>query len=98
MEAAHDRRRARALLHEAASAFATRSFGFAVTARLYRHLTGDRAHDFAAFDRPDARFLDGARAWPSVEPAIDFTSTGMLAFALRARHLAAPQLRPERWR
>jgi len=24
------------------------------------------------------------RAWPSVEPAIDFTSTGMLAFALAA--------------
>jgi endoglucanase len=29
-----------------------------------------------------ARFLDDVRAWPSVEPAIDFTSTGMLAFAL----------------
>jgi endoglucanase len=146
---------------------ATRSFGFAATARLYRRLTGDRAYDafgtaqrnwalganawgttfvigegtvfpncpqhqvanlagsltggrrvlvgavvngpngaenfedigipdgaracpvdgrnrFAAFDRPDARFLDDVRAWPSVEPAIDFTSTGMLAFALSA--------------
>ena len=32
----------------------------------------------------DARYLDDVRAWPSVEPAIDFTSTGMLAFALAA--------------
>jgi endoglucanase len=30
------------------------------------------------------RFLDDVRAWPSVEPAIDFTSTGTLAFALAA--------------
>jgi hypothetical protein len=30
------------------------------------------------------RFLDDVRAWPSVEPAMDFTSTGMLAFALAA--------------
>jgi len=148
---------------------ATRTFGYAATARLYRRLTGDRAYDafgtaqrnwalganawgttfvigegtvfphcpqhqvanlagsltggrrvlvgavvngpngaenfedigipdgaracpvdgrnrFAAFDRPDARFLDDVRAWPSVEPAIDFTSTGMLAFALAAGH------------
>jgi endoglucanase len=143
---------------------ATRTFGFAATARIYRRLTGDRAYDafgtrqrswalganawgttfvigegsvfphcpqhqvanlagsltggrrvlvgavvngpngaenfedigipdgaracpvdgrnrFAAFDRADARYLDDVRAWPSVEPAIDFTSTGMLAFA-----------------
>jgi endoglucanase len=148
---------------------ATRTFGYAATARLYRRLTGDRAYDafgtaqrnwalganawgttfvigegtvfphcpqhqvanlagsltggrrvlvgavvngpngaenftdlgipdgaracpvdgrnrFAAFDRRDARFLDDVRAWPSVEPAIDFTSTGMLAFALTAHH------------
>jgi hypothetical protein len=146
---------------------ATRTFGYAATARLYRRLTGDRAYDafgtaqrnwalganawgttfvigegtvfphcpqhqvanlagsltggrhvvvgavvngpngaenfedlgipdgaracpvdgrnrYAAFDRPDARFLDDVRAWPSVEPAIDFTSTGMLSFALAA--------------
>ncbi|HVD15409.1 MAG TPA: glycoside hydrolase family 9 protein [Actinomycetota bacterium] len=44
----------------------------------------DGVNRFAAFDRPDARFLDDVRAWPSVEPAIDFTSTGMLAFALAA--------------
>jgi hypothetical protein len=31
-----------------------------------------------------ARVLDDVQAWPSVEPAIDFTSTGMLAFALAA--------------
>jgi hypothetical protein len=31
--------------------------------------------------RVDARFLDDVRAWPSAEPAIDFTSTGMLALA-----------------
>jgi endoglucanase len=43
---------------------------------------------FAAFDRPDARYLDNVRAWPSVEPAIDFTSTGMLAFALEATGFA----------
>jgi hypothetical protein len=44
----------------------------------------DGRNRFGAFDRPDARFLDDVRAWPSVEPAIDFTSTGMLAFALAA--------------
>jgi endoglucanase len=44
----------------------------------------DGRNRFAAFDRPDARLLDDVRAWPSVEPAIDFTSTGMLAFALTA--------------
>jgi hypothetical protein len=44
----------------------------------------DGRNRFAPFDRPDARFLDDVRAWPSVEPAIDFTSTGMLAFALSA--------------
>jgi endoglucanase len=44
----------------------------------------DGVNRFAAFDRPDARFLDDVQAWPSVEPAIDFTSTGMLAFALAA--------------
>ena len=44
----------------------------------------DGRNRFAAFDRTDARYLDDVRAWPSVEPAIDFTSTGMLAFALTA--------------
>jgi hypothetical protein len=45
----------------------------------------DGRNRFAAFDRADARYLDDVRAWPSVEPAIDFTSTGMLAFALMSR-------------
>ncbi|GAA2624804.1 glycoside hydrolase family 9 protein [Dactylosporangium fulvum] len=39
---------------------------------------------FAAFDRTDARFLDDVRAWPSVEPAIDFTATAALALSLTA--------------
>jgi len=37
---------------------------------------------FAAYDTADARYLDDVRAWPSSEPAIDFTSTAMLAFGL----------------
>jgi hypothetical protein len=45
-------------------------------------MPGGRPQPVRPFDRPDARFLDDVRAWPSVEPAIDFTSTGMLAFAL----------------
>lgn len=45
----------------------------------------DGANPFAAFDTPQARFLDDVRAWPSVEPAIDFTATGMLALTLAAR-------------
>ena len=52
-------------------------------ANLAGSLTGGR-NRFGAFDRLDARFLDDVRAWPSVEPAIDFTSAGMLAFALAA--------------
>ncbi|HCT78201.1 MAG TPA: hypothetical protein DGT23_16825 [Micromonosporaceae bacterium] len=42
----------------------------------------DGVNKFAAFDRTDARYLDDVRAWPSSEPAIDFTSTAMLALAL----------------
>ncbi len=45
----------------------------------------DGANPFAAFDTAEARYLDDVRAWPSSEPAIDFTSTGMLAFALSGR-------------
>jgi len=45
----------------------------------------DGGNRFAAFDTPESRFLDDVQAWPSVEPAIDFTATGMLAFALTAR-------------
>jgi endoglucanase len=45
----------------------------------------DGENRFAPFDTGDARFLDDVRAWPSVEPALDFTATGALALALTAR-------------
>jgi endoglucanase len=45
----------------------------------------DGENRFAAFDTAESRFLDDVRAWPSVEPAIDFTATGALALALTAR-------------
>jgi endoglucanase len=141
---------------------ASKSFGFAATARLYKHVTGDRKYDafgvqqrnfalganawgislmvgagttypkcphhqaanlagdpnggtrilngaiingpngavnfedlgemppgaiactnsFAAFDGQGSRFFDDLRSWPSSEPAIDFTSTALLAFGL----------------
>ncbi|MFI6095747.1 glycoside hydrolase family 9 protein [Lentzea sp. NPDC051213] len=38
--------------------------------------------DFAAFDGHDARYVDDVGAWQSVEPADDFTATGLLYFAL----------------
>jgi hypothetical protein len=40
---------------------------------------------FEPFDGHDARYLDHVGAWQSVEAAIDFTSTGLLAFALTTR-------------
>ena len=40
---------------------------------------GDR---FAAFDTRASTFLDDVAAWPSDEPADDFTATGILAYAL----------------
>ncbi len=40
---------------------------------------GDR---FKAFDGHGSTFLDDVAAWPSDEPADDFTATGILAFAL----------------
>ena len=43
------------------------------------------ANRFAAYDTAESRFLDDVRAWPSVEPAIDFTSTAALALSLTAR-------------
>jgi hypothetical protein len=45
----------------------------------------DGENRFAAYDMATSRFLDDVRAWPSVEPAIDFTATGALALALTAR-------------
>jgi endoglucanase len=38
-----------------------------------------------AFDRADIRYVDKTYAWPSNEPAIDFTGTGVLAIAVTAR-------------
>jgi hypothetical protein len=55
----------------------------------------DGRNRFAAFDRPDARFLDDVRAWPSVEPAIDFTSTGMLALRPVGHALTLPSCRAD---
>nr|WP_052479090.1 glycoside hydrolase family 9 protein [Kibdelosporangium sp. MJ126-NF4]CEL21925.1 Endo-1,4-beta-glucanase [Kibdelosporangium sp. MJ126-NF4]CTQ92705.1 Endo-1,4-beta-glucanase [Kibdelosporangium sp. MJ126-NF4] len=37
---------------------------------------------FTAFDGKGSRFVDDVRSWPSSEPAIDFTSTALLAFGL----------------
>jgi endoglucanase len=37
---------------------------------------------FAAFDGRGFRYEDDVRAWPSVEPADDYTATALLAFAL----------------
>jgi hypothetical protein len=50
-----------------------------------RACPSDGGNRFAPFDRADSRFLDDVRAWPSVEPAIDFTATAALSFALTAR-------------
>jgi endoglucanase len=42
---------------------------------------------FAAFDRDDAHYTDDEQVSANTEPSIDFTATGMLAFALTARGL-----------
>lgn len=39
---------------------------------------------YAEFDRDDAQYLDDMRVSATNEPALDFTATGMLAFALAA--------------
>ena len=44
----------------------------------------DCAVSYTRFDGSGSRFMDDSRSWPSSEPAIDFVSTGMLAFALAA--------------
>ena len=41
--------------------------------------------DFARFDRDDAHYVDDSRVSANSEPAIDFTATGLLAFALIAQ-------------
>jgi len=43
------------------------------------------AGDFAQFDRPDTAYTDDAGVSANTEPAIDFTATGLLAFALADR-------------
>jgi hypothetical protein len=42
----------------------------------------DGVDRFKAFDTRTSTFLDEVAAWPSDEPADDFTATGILAFAL----------------
>jgi hypothetical protein len=41
-----------------------------------------RVSGFDHFDGHGARYMDDVRAWPSVEPADDYTATALLAFAL----------------
>ena len=40
---------------------------------------------FTTFDRDDAHYVDDMRISATTEPSIDFTATGLLAFALTAR-------------
>ena len=40
---------------------------------------------FARYDRDDARYTDDERASATSEASLDFTATGLLAFALTAR-------------
>ena len=47
--------------------------------------SGCSTADFAEFDRDDARYTDDELVSATTEPSIDFTATGMLAFALTAR-------------
>jgi hypothetical protein len=44
----------------------------------------DGSNRFAAYDTAESRFLDDVQAWPSVEPALDFTATAALALSLMA--------------
>ena len=37
---------------------------------------------YKAFSGRGSRFVDDVRSWQTVEPAIDFTATAVLAFAL----------------
>ncbi|WP_433832292.1 glycoside hydrolase family 9 protein [Actinoplanes sp. CA-015351] len=53
------------------------------------------ADPYAAFTGNGARFMDDADAWMSVEPAIDFTSTGLLAFALLGAGSSGPGPDPD---
>jgi hypothetical protein len=50
-----------------------------------RACPADGVDRYAAFTGNGARFMDHVDSWMSNEPAIDFTSTGLLAFALLGR-------------
>lgn len=41
---------------------------------------------YAEFTGQGSRFVDDVRAWQTVEPALDFTATAALAFALQGAH------------
>jgi endoglucanase len=41
---------------------------------------------YAAFNTPAAAYEDNVLAWPSVEPADDYTAISLFAFALGASH------------
>ena len=45
-------------------------------------LPGDGGDRYAAFTGHGSRFVDDVRSWQTVEPALDFTATAALAFAL----------------
>ncbi|WP_240528349.1 glycoside hydrolase family 9 protein [Streptomyces amritsarensis] len=47
-----------------------------------RACQADPGRPWSDFDGRGARYLDRVSAWQTVEPAIDFTSTALLAFAL----------------
>ncbi len=47
-----------------------------------RACPADGVDRFAAFDTHASTFLDEVAAWPSDEPADDFTASGILAYAL----------------
>jgi endoglucanase len=44
------------------------------------------AGDFRPFDTKTAAYEDNVLAWPSVEPALDYTADSLLAFVLAAHH------------
>jgi hypothetical protein len=45
----------------------------------------ERTRPYESFDGQGSRYADDLSSWPSNEPAIDFTSTALLAFSLAGR-------------
>ncbi|MEH3088830.1 MAG: hypothetical protein PGN24_04230 [Microbacterium arborescens] len=43
---------------------------------------GDEGVPYSTFDGRGSRYLDDVGAWQTVEPAIDFTATALLAMTL----------------